>query len=92
MDILQDKQPGSPSAIPRSTHHCSATPATIETPVAQEGTCAVVTARAESSYHDPDEDEPPPQLSRYDLLEDTGLVYDDQGNLINSMRIHADPC
>jgi hypothetical protein len=44
MDILQDKQPRSPSAIPRSTHQCSATPSTIETPVSQEETCAVVTA------------------------------------------------
>jgi hypothetical protein len=89
IDILQDKQPRSPSAIPRSTHHCSATPSTIETPVSQEETCAVVTTRAELSYHDPeDNDEPPPQLSRYDLLEDTGLVYDDQGNLrLSAVRV-----
>jgi hypothetical protein len=73
MDILQDKQPSSPSAIPRSTPHCSATPSTIETPVSQEReTCAVVAARAESSYHDPED---------VDELHETGFVYDDQGNL-----------
>jgi hypothetical protein len=88
-----NQQPRSPRACTRSTHHCSA-PSTNETPTTspllqheREETCTVVTARAESSYHYLPEDAD--EVHDDDSHDgDTGLVYDDQGNLrLSAVRV-----